>query len=364
MRRSYPAGAFTLIELLMVIAILGVLLGLLLPAISGAREAARRVQCLSNSRQVGLAMIQFAGRKGRFPATGTFSATGPEQYFSWVVPVLGDLDQRDIAAEWSINEPHNDLAASSNGRLSRTHLAILACPSDPSIVAGEGNLSYVVNGGFGWTQPVDCPISPRWAAVESPPRFNPIDLDGDGATCAGSTSPAVAAGDKRIYFQTGLFFVENHPYGAGTVRHHSMGDIVDGSANTIMLTENVRAGHDPVWNSTWADPWPPRVSFFLSGAIRADGLGGPGDVDYGRANDRTAAPQMYEAINSSVDQAEGEAPWPSSCHGGGVNVMFCDGHGTFLRDSIAGGVYAALVSPQGSRIATRAMKQSIPGEGW
>lgn len=364
-RPTRPRGGFTLIELMMVVAIISVLIGLLLPALTQAREGARRVQCLSRMRQVGLGLIQEADRRGRFTASGNFSATGPEQYHSWVVSILGDLDQSDIAAAYDFNQPHNDLAASSNGGLQRTFLSVLTCPSDGSLVPGQGNLSYVVNGGFGWTQPHDCPITPRWRDVPSAPRFTPLDLNGDGKACGPADDQNAAAPDRRLYFQTGLFFAENWPYGSGgTSRHHSTTSVSDGSSSTILLAENVRAGYDPSWRNGWADPWPPRNSFFVSGSVCRDAKCSDGQVDYGKANDRSAGPWAAEAINASLDQAEGEAPWPSSFHPGGVNVIFCDGHAAFLKDTISGPAYAALVSPQGMRIGHPPLRQVIPGDDW
>ncbi len=363
MRRRTAAHGFTLIELLMVVAIVGMLMALSLPALTRARETARRVQCLSNLRQVGQAMIQKTMDKGRFPASGNFSASGPEQYHSWVVSILDNLDQNDIANLWTYSEPFNDVKYSDNGRLSQVSLRILTCPSDPSVMPGQGNLSYVVNGGVGWTEPVDCPISAHWYGISHPSKGS-FDFNGDGITCAQTNDPVSLAPDRQLYLQTGLFFVENWPYGTGTSRHHTLSSITDGATNTLMLTENVRVGYDPTTRSNWANPWPPRNSVFWSGYVCVSNTCAPGHVDYQKANDRTTAPAKFESINAPLNQAEGEAPWPSSFHGDGVNVVMCDGHAVFLRESIAGSIYAALFSPQGMRLNNPALRQVIPGDDW
>jgi len=73
--RSRSARAFTLIELLVVITIIGVLIGLLLPAVQAAREAARRIQCSNNLRQIGIALnmyIDFQGVNGRYPNAASY----------------------------------------------------------------------------------------------------------------------------------------------------------------------------------------------------------------------------------------------------------------------------------------------------
>ena len=62
-----PLHGFTLVELLVVIAIIGILVSLLLPAVNGAREAARRTQCLNNIRQLALGIINFESANGKFP---------------------------------------------------------------------------------------------------------------------------------------------------------------------------------------------------------------------------------------------------------------------------------------------------------
>src|SRR5208337_672664 len=140
--RRRPRRGFTLIELLVVISIIGVLVGLLLPAINSAREAGRRTQCQNNIRQLALALNAFAGRKNTFPAAGTFfednttpAISGPSSIlnsalgsgttgiststtpnpvsnagYSWVVSILGDLDQQDLGNNWTFHTQYYSTA--------------------------------------------------------------------------------------------------------------------------------------------------------------------------------------------------------------------------------------------------------------
>ncbi|NQT11657.1 MAG: DUF1559 domain-containing protein [Planctomycetes bacterium] len=336
---------FTLVELLVVITIISMLVALLLPAVMSARGAARRTQCKNNLRNLGLAMLQEAEVKRRFPASGHFSYAGPESYHGWMVALLPWLERRDIAEEWNLDLPFDDPA---NERLASIALPIAVCPDDDTAMSGGGNLSYVVNGGFGWTRPWDCPSVFHVMGV---PPIQAIDLNGNGTTCPASMGDDGTPSDKQFFFQTGMFFLENWPRGVGVERHHTPDSIYDGLSNTVMLSENVRAGFNPYsGKGGWATPWPLHNCFYISGYVCEGLTCAAGSVDYGRANDQGGDPFRLEAINSSLDQPEGEAPWPSSYHPGGVHVAFADGHLDFLSEDVHGDVYASLVSPRGSLI--------------
>lgn len=350
-------SGFSLIELIVVTAIIGLLVALLLPAVQQSRETARRVQCLSQIRQVGMALVSHEERTRRFPALGYYSSTGPEIYHSWVVDILPGIEQSAIYNQWNFDQPHDDIVNSQNGQLAKTPLPVLVCPSDNTATAGHGDQSYVVNAGVGWTEPVDCPFTINTLSGGGIARVH-IDLDGDGIACPGTVGQE---SDRQVLKAMGLFFAENWPVGSGTVRHHSFKSITDGTSSTIMVSENVRAGHDPAFNTTWASADVERQSFIISGHACYSFSCATGSVDYARTNDHSTAPYSLQAINSSLKQPEGEAPWPSSYHRGGVNVVFCDGRAQFLSENISGAVYAAIVSPQGESLPAALKQQIVSG---
>ena len=99
-RRSSPPRGFTLVELLVVIAIIGVLVALLLPAVGAAREAARRVQCQNNLKQLALAIELHHGVKRHFPPARIGSRqhpSGTDQYaVSWAFLLLPFLEEQAL----------------------------------------------------------------------------------------------------------------------------------------------------------------------------------------------------------------------------------------------------------------------------
>jgi hypothetical protein len=336
-----------LLELMVVITIIAMLLSLLIPAVTGARASARRLQCANNLHNVSLALIQNTDAHDRFPANGNFGTDGT-QYFSWVVSVLPFLERRDIAEKWAYDKAWVD---PDNLQLGSLRLSVLLCPDDPSALLSGGYLSYLVNSGIGWPNARgghSCPMA--FHRTLGPTLMEPLDLNGNGLTGKSDLKSETEPTDIALMMEMGLFFVENWPLGSGLIRHHSPGSVVDGLSNTLMLSESIHAGYDPSMGNNWSTPFPRYNSFIFSAYVCKDATAAAGNVNYARANDKSQEPYRMEAVNGDREQPAGQAPWASSFHPAGVHVAFCDGRIQFMSDSIDGGVYAALMSPQGTLI--------------
>jgi prepilin-type N-terminal cleavage/methylation domain-containing protein/prepilin-type processing-associated H-X9-DG protein len=143
--------AFTLVELLVVIAIIGVLIALLLPAVQAARELARRVSCLNNLRQLGLASHHFHDANKQFPIGVRHStkADPPAQGTNLYVELLSYFEENNLSRKWDHDDNRNNVAA---GRKATQALVIpiLLCPSDPlePVVEFGGFATIVWDRGF------------------------------------------------------------------------------------------------------------------------------------------------------------------------------------------------------------------------
>ncbi len=310
---------FTLIELLVVISIIGILVGLLLPAVNQAREAGRRTQCASNMRNCGLAILQYVNTKNSFPAAGTFgenvsslntsnpsssvissyisgTAANPlyAPMYSWVVPILPYLDQADMYNQWSMYSTTSNgpvtvsyldgmtggagtgqtvanltIGQASNFKIGSTAIGVLRCPDYITAQPNQGNLSYAVNGGFNLWHAPSIPIG--WAAsqIDGASTTGPLFIGWGGTS---NTTPALTWG---ICQKLGVFFLESVlPQGLETnIRipwniRSTLNGMVDGASSTIMMSENTLTGastgtpYSASLETNWASPMP-NFSMFI-----------------------------------------------------------------------------------------------------
>lgn len=161
--RAKRSAGFTLVELLVVIAIIGILVGLLLPAVQAAREAARRMQCSNNMRQISMATLNYESAYKRLPASRisrTADRLGPASGISVHARLLPFMESNQVfslinfGVEW--NDPLNDVAR-------MTTVATFRCPSDPAsnipATAGGANNYYVNSGTVPlWNRTIAAPL--------------------------------------------------------------------------------------------------------------------------------------------------------------------------------------------------------------
>ena len=131
-----PRSAFTLVELLVVITIIGILIALLLPAVQAAREAARRMQCQNNLKQLDLALHNYHSQWSVFPPSSNWDpqnkaaiemANNPDLRANWVIMILPFLEQQPVYDAFNLNLP---ITAAENQLPRSTELAVMKCPTD------------------------------------------------------------------------------------------------------------------------------------------------------------------------------------------------------------------------------------------
>jgi prepilin-type N-terminal cleavage/methylation domain-containing protein/prepilin-type processing-associated H-X9-DG protein len=325
-RSSTKSRGFTLIELLVVIAIIAVLVGLLLPAVQAAREAARRVQCTNNLKQIGLALHNYHDAVGAFPMSYVAASkfidgeTDTAPGWSWATMILPQLEQTPL-----FNAINSSLAVEQpqNATVIQTTLTMFVCPSD------------ITSGLF--------PVS---------------DSSGNMLAKMTPSSYAACVGNDLTDTATGL---NNNGIGNGVMFRNSgirLADITDGTSQTIMVGERAWSNVNGVWAGV------------VTNAVTRRGL-------YNRCP-VTGAP-FYPAatliaahghlLNTDTDEDGGLDDF-SSNHPGGANFVFADGSVRFiksvLRDSARTPSGLSIYSPSSlvlQALATRSGSEVISADG-
>lgn len=314
-RRALRKNGFTLVELLVVIAIIGILVGLLLPAVQAAREAARRMQCTNNLKQIGLAHHNFHDAFKKFPdattwrtngksgGDGTFNASSSIMDKSWTIDIFPYLEQGNAYADLNDIAQFADnggLWGDANRELVANHIPVYECPSSPGAheFVGYWNRTSVSQGFRGEVDPTK--------VVATGDYMRPRELQYNDGT-------GVKTHKTALYWRSETRFR----------------DITDGTSNTVLIHETAGApepyfagkalaGDDPLYN------W---------GKSRVEWIGPWASYKHWRMRNHSADGRTRFAGTCLINCNNTEAQ-PYSFHVGGCNVVLVDGSVQFVSENV------------------------------
>ena len=313
MRLPTVRPAFTLIELLVVSAIIAILIGLLMPAVQKVREAAARLACQNNLKQIGLALHNYHNVYRAFPpgyrATDPYSdgASDTAPGWGWAALLLPYLEQDNLYRQLNVNLPVPKSAAI------QTVVPVYLCPSD--LVPAS---AFAVPNAFGTTV---C-----WAAPCS------------YAACVG--------GDESDTFG---------PSGLGIFYRNSrtrLSDVTDGSSNTIAVGERAWSNANGIWAGA------------VSGGVCKRGQQNPSPGSGAAWYPAATLVLAHSHLNNASTDTDGGLDDFSSNHAGGSNFVFADGSVRFLRSVPGDNADGSFTSESliFQAMGTRAGGEAIPAE--
>ena len=331
---------FTLIELLVVIAIIAILIGLLLPAVQKIREAANRMKCTNNLKQVGLGLHNYESTYGVFPTSGegNFNNGGTvitvmDTASTWTM-LLPFLEQDNIYKQ--ITPTVHYLNNPAGQAPFQTAVSIYICPSNPSANGGKDS------GGYGI-----CDYMP----------IAYTDLDDSGTRQAGNPAWRKDGILRRSFTDgTGVAASDGTLWGPVNVGGGApIASCTDGTSNTIAAIEDVGRGFNGVVNGKYSTPSGAKTLIARwAEPDQANGVSGPPGMSNGNS----------KIVNNNATPLGGPStcPWTTnncgpndeafSYHTGGANAIFGDGHVQFIRDTIPVVTMRNLCTPNGGETAT------------
>jgi prepilin-type N-terminal cleavage/methylation domain-containing protein/prepilin-type processing-associated H-X9-DG protein len=324
MIRPHSRAGFTLIELLVVIAIIAVLIGLLLPAVQKVREAAARMQCQNNLKQIGLAMHSYHDAYNSLPPgnVNTSATAGTGHYsnmMGWGVAILPFIEQGNLYQRYDYTVSNLD---NKNNPVLAIPLKVMLCPSDPQ--PGGAVTAPFESASFGQTLGYQLPIAA-----------------GSYKGVSGQTAPGPRFWDYSEYYQSLYSSSANlrgplHNVGAGGGATETLTTITDGTSNTFLVGEYATTTN-PERRAFWGSS----LSYLSLGSCGTD------SAVRGLPNFAACAAALPTPSISNPNRCNRAF---ASLHTGGMQFVFCDGHVQFVQASIDATLYVSLATITGGEV--------------